>query len=103
MRYHVLISSVAALAVAGELAEAQLAPPTVKVVSTALPIATTSFTPYAGSGMLGSAAIELSLTAIDLLPTARLNGSVMLSVSEKSVGYLSAPVLLPVGTYSVLL
>ena len=99
MRHQVLIASIAALAVAGEVAAAQPASTTVKPASPGLPIATTSFTPYVASGSLAGAPINLSLEGVSLLPTARLDGSVTFKPYNRSIAYLTAA--LPNGNYSV--
>jgi len=101
MRHRFLILSIAALVAPAEAATAQTLSPGVKLAAAALPLATVSFTPYAAFGSLAGAPINLSLVAINLGPTARLDGAIMFKVYEKSVAYLNAPVALPNGTYSV--
>lgn len=101
MRHRFSLSSIVALAVAGEVATAQTLSPTVKVSSASTLVATTSFAAYTAFASLGSTPINLSLIAVNFGPNARLDGTVMFKPIQRSVAYLTAPVALPNGNYSV--
>jgi hypothetical protein len=99
---HLLTATVLASTVAGHAAIAQTLTPTkARLASIVVPLATTSFTPYAASGMLGNAAIQLGLDGVSFSAGARTDGTIIFNPYYKSAAYLNSAVLLPNGNYSV--
>lgn len=64
-------------------------------------LATTSFSPYAAFGSLGSRPINLSLESVSFNMNAHLDGKVMFTSTNKSQAYLDSPSGVSNGNYSV--
>ena len=99
---HMLTAAVLASTTMGHAAIAQTVTPLKpRLASIVVPLATTSFTPYAGIGMLGNAAIQLGFDGVSLSGGPHTDGTVSFTAYYKSAGYLGSAVLLPNGNYSV--
>ena len=101
MARHSVLSSVVALVVTSHLAVAQTPPLIKPQISAGVPLATTSFTPYAAFGFLGSGIIYLGLEGVGFVGSPQPSGEIILSSYNKSSAYLSSGVMLPNGSYSV--
>ena len=101
MARHSVLSSIVVLVVTSHLAAAQTLPQIKPQISAGVPLATTSFTPYAAFGFLGSAMIYVGFEGVGFAGNPQPTGEILLSSYNKSSAYLSSSVMLPNGSYSV--